>query len=201
MKNSKLAKGIAAGALGLTLLLGGGTFALWYQTQPVATSGNINSGNLGFTVGTQVWKNVTGGNTSIADITTFKMVPGDTVSLTAPVTLTASGDNLKATLKVDLSGLTGNAQLLAALKANTTYTIAATPGLANPTYNAGTGGYEIVAADNAKVASVIVSIHFPKAKDGDTPLADRSNWWGTGTASAQSQAVQLNSLTFDLAQH
>lgn len=198
MKNKKLTRGLIAGVLGLALLLGGGTFALWYQSSSIS-SGPVNSGALSYTTGASVWTNETT-STTISDITAYQMVPGDTVKLVVPLTIKATGSDLKATLKVDWSALVcpgSSGEFCTAVKASPQTSFGVT-GLTSTTINAGTGGYELTSADDAKVASVTVTLHFPTYTDGDTAGSDRSNWWGQA---GQTETIDLTSVKFDLAQH
>lgn len=197
MKNSKLTRGVVAGLGGLALLLGGGTFALWYQSDSIS-AGTIDSGALSFSAGTSTWTDQTGTPTDIADISAFRIAPGDTVRLTVPLTVTAKGDNLKATLKLDTSGLTcatPNLDLCDALKANTSMSVS---GLTSTTVDGTTGGYELTDADDGKVATVAVTVHLPAYQNGDSGPQPRTNWWGQ---IAQNQEIDLSTITFDLAQH
>jgi alternate signal-mediated exported protein len=184
MKSKKMVKGMVAGALGLSLLLGGGTFALWYDSQSVAEA-SVNSGELGFTIGTQSWKN---GATPI-DIATYKIVPGDVLTLTSNITIGAVGDNLKATLSADTSGVLGDAALSDAL----TFDLDVT-GLteSNP------GQFEVTSADNDETVVAVLTITLPQVETGTLDAADQSNWWGSV---AQNEAINLSSITFELAQH
>ncbi|SDZ09871.1 alternate-type signal peptide domain-containing protein [Herbiconiux ginsengi] len=94
---NKLAKGAIAGAAGVVLLLGGaGTFAFWNSTANVA-GGTIVAGNLlvANTGAAGVW---TDQNGTTIDVATYRIVPGDTLTYTDDLTVTAVGDNLQATL-------------------------------------------------------------------------------------------------------
>lgn len=103
---ARAGRAVLAAALGLALLTGvGGTFANWFEEQNVAANSSLTAGNPDMTVGTAAWKSQAG---PISDIKAFRMVPGDTVTYTAPVTITALGDNLKAQLVSDLTAATGN---------------------------------------------------------------------------------------------
>lgn len=102
-------RGIVAGALGLGLLAGGSTFALWSSTTD-ADAGKINTGNLHVAVaGAPVWTDVSadvaGAPVAIPDATKFKTVPGDTLNRTQNIDVTLAGDNINATLNVTSSVL------------------------------------------------------------------------------------------------
>ncbi|WP_153397095.1 alternate-type signal peptide domain-containing protein [Ornithinicoccus halotolerans] len=96
------AKALVATGLGVVLLAGaGGTFALW-SDQEVVSAGTISNGSLSLDTTAGTWTEANG--TPIADIATYRMVPGDTVVFEAEVTPTIVGDNLQATLKGELAG-------------------------------------------------------------------------------------------------
>lgn len=100
---NKATKGaIAAGAAGILLLGGAGTFALWEDTDAIDPA-VISTGVLTLGVAAGEWKDVTAPLTpvSIAEIADFDIVPGDTVTYTAPVTVTTEGDNLDAEFKIE----------------------------------------------------------------------------------------------------
>lgn len=94
---NKLLKGAIAGAAGLTLLLGGaGTFALWNSSTSI-TGGNIQSGELTLAGGgAGVWKDKA--NAVIPTISAYKIVPGDVLTYTKDLTVTATGATLTADL-------------------------------------------------------------------------------------------------------
>jgi alternate signal-mediated exported protein len=93
---NKLLKGAIAGAAGVALLLGGaGTFALWNDSANLDT-GTITAGNLSVALdSTGVWADQNG---DITDIGAYRIVPGDVLTYTQDVTVTADGDNLTAEL-------------------------------------------------------------------------------------------------------
>lgn len=96
MKN--MTKGALATAVGVALLLGGGgTLAVW-NDQAQSNAGEIAAGNLDLEAGAGAWSsNVSG---SIADISSYRVVPGETLTYSQPLTVTLVGDKLAATLKV-----------------------------------------------------------------------------------------------------
>ena len=99
---NKATKGaIAAGAAGILLLGGAGTFALWEDTDSIDPA-SISTGVLTLGVGTGTWYDATAGTTgTIANIANFDIVPGDTITYTVPVTITAEGDNLDGEFKIE----------------------------------------------------------------------------------------------------
>jgi alternate signal-mediated exported protein len=160
---NKLAKGAIAGAAGVVLLLGGaGTFAFWNSTANVA-GGSIVAGNLlvANTGAAGVW---TDQNDVVITIATYRIVPGDTLTYTDDLTVTAVGDNLVATLDLAGGAITpttaGNAAdvALAGYLADSATLTATGTGIsgASPTYTivAGTAGV-------SQVVTVSVELDFP----------------------------------------
>lgn len=180
MHLSKLAKGLIAGGLGLALLLGGGTFALWSDSASV-DSGSIASGTLTLSAGTPTWKNTVTGAT-VTDLSSYHIVPGDVLAMTADLSITAVGDNLTAVLAVDTSGIgaTGATppSLADIVAQNTTLT---TTALAT----AGTPGTFTVTPATPATVPVTVTITFPSST--------------TGT-DAQGGTVDLSKIHFTLTQ-
>lgn len=103
---NKLVKGAIATGVGIVLLMGGaGTLAYWNAGTNLGGA-TITAGNLTVApVANGQWKN----GASNITIGSFRTVPGDTLTYTQDVTLTATGDNLKFTV-----GLSGNALSLPA---------------------------------------------------------------------------------------
>ncbi|MEO6199891.1 MAG: alternate-type signal peptide domain-containing protein [Cryobacterium sp.] len=159
---NKLLKGAIAGAAGFVLLLGGaGTFALWNDTQSV-TGGTIQSGELTLTGGgVGTWSNQAGAIT----IGTYKIVPGDVLTYTKDLTVTATGATLKAKLGLAAASITAatsttaNDALAAYLNANAVVSASATPALVgtNPDY---------VIPLGTTVVTAKVTITFPSGAAG-----------------------------------
>ncbi len=100
---TSLLGGAAAGALGVALLTsGGGTFATWFDSASVAP-GSIQSGTLDVAVGSGAWA----GPAGPVDPATYRVVPGDVLTYSVPVDVTAQGDNLRATLTTNLAEVAG----------------------------------------------------------------------------------------------
>ena len=94
---NKLVKGSLAAAAGIALLLGGaGTFAYWNSTAGVA-GGTVTAGDLQIVNdgAAGIWKDQTGTTINPA---TYRIVPGDTLTYTDDLTVTAVGKNIAATL-------------------------------------------------------------------------------------------------------
>lgn len=176
-KDRRMLKAIAVGGAGLALLVGGGTFALWHDSDSISGE-SINSGELHFELGAGTWSGPGG---AISDISTFLISPGDTVTLTQNVTITALGDHMQAMFRLDPSQMTGDDALKAAL--SPTMSIAALP--SGMTAN-GLNTYNVAGTLTATEVVVSVTVVFP---------ADSV----TGTT-AQAQTVNLASINFELEQ-
>ena len=108
MAAKKLMKGAAAIAIGAAVLMGGaGTFALWSVDQSVAQEGAIQTGDLDLKLGTAKWK-LNGADLS-GGVGSVKLVPGDVLELTQPVTVTAIGRDLKSQLSLPTENMFGEA--------------------------------------------------------------------------------------------
>jgi len=94
---NKLLKGSIAGAVGVALLLGGaGTFANWNSSAAAGSNATISAGTLVLTPSSTagIWKS---GVTTIVP-SAFTAVPGDVLTYTKTVNITATGNNLVATV-------------------------------------------------------------------------------------------------------
>ena len=93
-----MTKGAIVTAAGVLLLVGGGgTLAVW-NVQQNANVGTIASGDLDLATEPGVW--TVAGQADPIDISTYKIVPGDTLTYTQTVDITLDGDNLAANLTV-----------------------------------------------------------------------------------------------------
>lgn len=192
---NKLAKGAIAGAAGIALLLGGaGTFAFWNSTAPVA-GGTITAGDLLVEQdgATGTWSNQTG---PIANIAAYRIVPGDVLTFTDTVDVTAVGDTLVATLGlaggsvVAASAAAADVALAGQLEAGAVVT-AAGPGIVDN----GDGTYTVTAAGGtggaitAQPVTLEVEIEFPF--DG-LPAAD--NPAKLGVVTLEDMAIELTQI-------
>lgn len=171
----KLTKATIAGALGVVLLAGGTTFALWSDSATV-NGGSVTSGTLALTPsGTPAWTDLS--DDSTIDIASFLIVPGDTIEYTASFVVDASGANLSATLDVsDPVDATGDPALVAA----TTVTQSFTDAGGDPVVDGA-----ITSANDGDVIDVTVTIAFDEATTGTT---------------AQGETLDLSDLTVTLTQ-
>ncbi|MGA1838005.1 alternate-type signal peptide domain-containing protein [Herbiconiux sp. 11R-BC] len=165
---NKLAKGAIAGAAGIALLLGGaGTFAFW-NDQAAVSGGTIVAGNLTVvndgTAG--VWKDQTG--TTIA-IASYRIVPGDTLTYTDDLTVTAVGNNLTASLALGAQAVTpssaaaADTQLASYLTDNAVLAASGT-GITGTS----PGPYTVTAGATGvtQVVTVTVTLAFPRGTAG-----------------------------------
>lgn len=166
---NKLTKASIAGAAGIALLLGGaGTLALWNDSANL-TVGSITSGTLTISDSAGTW------DVNAPDL----WVPGDSFTYTGTLAISATGDNLAATLDVDLDDfVTGNNNDFAdALDVSFTATGSGI------SLNAGT--YEVAPGAGTVSVDVVVTVTFPATIDETT---------------AQGLTVNLNGINFVLQQ-
>lgn len=107
---NKKITGLVAGAAGAALLLSGGTYALWTDAGTV-DGGTITAGNLDVAVlDDAAWHDVSSDRTDsphTIDLSTFRIVPGDTIEGTFGLDVGLEGDNMTAQLGLTDGGLTG----------------------------------------------------------------------------------------------
>lgn len=104
--NKKVLKGALTVATGTALLVGGfGSFALWSE-QDSLPSAPISAGELSLHQQAESWVDESPDAATTAwDPTTDELVPGDTVRMTVPLTVTAVGKNLAGTIHLDGAAL------------------------------------------------------------------------------------------------
>lgn len=107
--NKLVLKGALMVATGTALLVGGfGTFALWSEQDPLP-SAPISAGELSLQAQAESWIDESpDAETTAWDPATDELVPGDIVTLTVPLTVTAVGKNLAGTIHLDGSALDVN---------------------------------------------------------------------------------------------
>ncbi|ALO67767.1 hypothetical protein AS189_16390 [Arthrobacter alpinus] len=152
---------VAAGAAGVLLLGGAGSFALWNDTKTV-DAGTVNTGHLTLDASAPgAWADISADAENALFVpTTDKIVPGDTVTFTQTVTIDADGKNLKGELTVGTL-----AAVPAALTDQVTVTVA-------PTAAAGvTVDGSVVSFDAPGIFTVPVTItvNFLEGAAGSTP--------------------------------
>ncbi|WP_440711475.1 alternate-type signal peptide domain-containing protein [Herbiconiux sp. YIM B11900] len=164
---NKLTKAAIAGAAGIALLLGGaGTFAFWNSSAAIS-GGTITAGDLKVvndgTAG--VWKDQANNTINIA---TYKIVPGDVLTYTDDLTVTAVGNHLTATLAMGTQSVTaataGAADVaLAGALTDTAVLTATGTGITGtgPTYTVNAS-----AAPVTSVVTVVATLTFPAGTAG-----------------------------------
>ncbi|KQU66542.1 alternate-type signal peptide domain-containing protein [Phycicoccus sp. Root101] len=100
--NKTVLKGALTVAIGTALLIGGfGSFALWSEQDPLP-SAPIAAGELSLQAQTESWADESPDSATTAwNPATDQLVPGDTVKLTVPLTVTAAGKNLAGTIQLN----------------------------------------------------------------------------------------------------
>jgi alternate signal-mediated exported protein len=143
-----LLNGAIVCATGLALLLGGGgTFALWNDSETVASATTITAGDLALTPNADgVWRKSDG---TLIDPITYRIVPGSTIEFTRTLTVSAVGDGIRAQL--GHSALTGTGTLAPLVTTNLSATspTAVVDG-STLRFNAGTS-----------TVNVKLTVHFP----------------------------------------
>ena len=160
---NKLTKGAIATAAAVILLMGGaGTLASWNSSANAGSSQTITAGALKVTANTDgVWKS---GTTTITP-STFKIVPGDSITYTQTFDLVASGDNLLFTLAVTPGTIAANSTstpadvaLASALNGSSAFTVAGS----NIATSTTAGTYKVATAGTTTV-TVTLTVTFPYA--------------------------------------
>lgn len=104
---NKVTKGALAAAAGVAILAGGaGTMAAWNAESSLG-AGSVTAGSLNIEqvqAGTWHWNTVDGATFNPG---TDRLVPGDTVVYVGEYRITAEGNNLTATLKPSVAGISG----------------------------------------------------------------------------------------------
>jgi alternate signal-mediated exported protein len=172
---NKLTKSAIAGAAGIALLLGGaGSLAYWNSAATVGGT-TITAGTLTITSDPGATTTYTSSGDSVALI-----VPGDSVTVTQPVTISATGDHLKAKLEIDELGLLGSLKdLVTRPLAVTAYAGSSLVGFSLA---------DMTGAEAATITSVKVDVVFPSTV-GDTLGSD-----------GQGGALELGNLKVKLTQ-
>lgn len=99
---NRLMRTALAGVTGVALLAGGfGSLANWSEEDPLP-SAPVTAGELSLDTGAETWtdKSSDSANTTW-DPTTDELVPGDTVEVSVPLTLTVVGKNMAGTVAID----------------------------------------------------------------------------------------------------
>jgi alternate signal-mediated exported protein len=187
---NKLVTGAVAGAAGIALLLGGaGTFALWNASTEVNAS-SVASGTLSLTQSSAgSWTDVTNGRSTAlttAQVAAYKVVPGSKLQFTQPITIVASGTDLRADLTYDATSVTGSLKPYVT-NALTVSTAAGSSTLPSGVTAGSTAGSYVVAPVAAGSTSAVVTfvVELPST------VTDAASQGGT---------LDLSKLTFTLKQ-
>jgi len=186
--NNNRRNGIIAAALGAVLLMGGGTYALWSSTADLS-GGTIQAGEMSITADTTAAFDISPdrvdpaadpvalGGVTVPDTTgapialsTWRMVPGDTVALLFSYDIKLVGANLQAELTldgVDVANDFANLDLTCALYNGTGTELL--PAGALPT--AGTPLMTLTPADTGSVVLVIYATFDPETTGNDDAKA------------------------------
>ena len=163
-KDRRLVKGVLIGVAGLALLVGGGTFALWNDSD-LLPGGDISTGDLSLDlVGEASWT-LNGEPVTIGEVL---LVPEDELMLTQPMELSAQGTTLQATLTVDMDALDGE------LVDNLTVASAYSPLPAGMTADGtiGPGPVNIDAAEMTASVTIVFDADGQDAQDATVSLSD-----------------------------
>jgi alternate signal-mediated exported protein len=158
---NKLTKGAIAAAAGVILLMGGaGTLASWNSSSAAGTSQTVTAGQLALTsTGTGTWKNAAG--TTITP-STYRIVPGDTLTYTQTYNVAASGDNLFFTVAATpgvVSNAAGAANLALSQQVTSAASYSVTGNGITPATSANT--YKVGAGTTASTVVVTMTLAFP----------------------------------------
>lgn len=112
---STSSKVIVASTLGVALLIGGGTYALWSATDTANTGAMISSGDLKVTAAApQSWYDVSDSANPavITNLADFRLSPGDKIKLTQELNVIIVGDNMTGILTAKLPNSTASQALM-----------------------------------------------------------------------------------------
>jgi alternate signal-mediated exported protein len=180
---NKLTKGAIATAAGVILLMGGaGTLASWNSSAAAGASQAITAGSLAVTTtGTPgVWKS----GTTVITPSTFKIVPGDSITYTQTYNLNATGDNLLFTvvatpgaISAPVSGATAfDTALAGKLTAAATFAVSG----ANITASSTLGTYKVASNSGSSTVTITETVTFPYGSVGDNSAQTGNVTFGAG---------------------
>lgn len=177
---NRIVTGAIAGAAAIALLLGGaGTFALW-NSSAGANAATVSAGTLSLaTAGAGTWTDVTNGRNTTVSPASILMVPGNSYQFTQPLTVTATGQDLKAELTYTDASITGDAALLAA----TTRTLQVSSPNAAITTSPKANTFIVSPSATASTVNVVFTVSLPQS-----------------ATTGQNGTINLSGLTFTLTQ-
>lgn len=115
----KVTRVATASCLGIALLVGGGTYALWSANAPVNSSATVTTGDLNITsASAQTWSDISkpAAPVAIPSLANFLLVPGDTLQLKQDLNVVVVGNNISGVLNVTLPNSSASLALLAQAK-------------------------------------------------------------------------------------
>lgn len=179
---NKLTKGAIATAAGVILLMGGaGTLASWNSSATAGAGQTISAGSLGVTsAGAGVWKS----GTTVINPTTFKIVPGDTLTYVQTFNLNATGDNLLFTIAATPGAIAGtttgaaDTALAAQLTKTASFTTTTTGGNIAPSTTLGT--YKVASNSGSSTVTITMTVAFPYGSTVDNSAQLGSVSFGAG---------------------
>ncbi|MCU1598916.1 MAG: hypothetical protein QOK08_262 [Actinomycetota bacterium] len=203
---NKLVKGAVATAAGVALLMGGaGTFAYWNASTGI-TGGTIVAGQLTVADATPsngVWTVQTNGTGTgvVVALSSYKASPGDVLTYTKSVKITATGDNLTAKLSLAPGSIAGSTlstpdvSLASYLGKTATINIVSPPTTIVAGAGADAGKYLVTPGTTGIInqnVTVAVVITFPKNVNPGTTNGTLENSTMTGSVNLSALAVNLD---------
>jgi alternate signal-mediated exported protein len=152
---------LAAGAAGTLLLGGAGTLAYWNGNVSIGggtiTAGDLKLDSTNCTAATWTVSNATvsGGASQAFTLGTDRIVPGDVLTKTCTIAITAVGKNLKANLAVTDGVTTGTDMNTADYSVGGAFTLNSTPAVPVTT------GTPITSANTGQTVTATITVTFP----------------------------------------
>lgn len=173
----KSTKGAIASAAAAVLLLGGGTsLAYWTATADV-DGGAITAGELKLTAGSCDANWVYAAGNANAGATVALWVPGDVVTKSCTYTVTATGDNLMATLDAPTTvALTTTSAAAADTESATAAVAYKLDGNAVPDADATVAGIQLTEAASDRTLTATFTVTFPFGNDSTINANDTQAW-------------------------
>lgn len=177
----KSTKGAIASAAAAVLLLGGGTSLAYWTASANVNGGSITAGDLKLVAGSCDANWVYAAGHASAGTAVSLWVPGDVVTKSCTFTISATGDNLKATLtspsSVPLSATSAAGATSESATAAVVYTVA---GSAVTDVDTGTSGIQIDDTSDGDTLTATFTVTFPYGTDQTgTPVVngnDTQDW-------------------------
>lgn len=173
----KTTKGSLAAIGAAALLLGGGTSLAYWTATGDAPAGTITAGELKLTAGTcdADWVYATGSASAGSAVTLW--VPGDVVTKSCTFTVTATGDNLEATLSAPSTvALTSTSAAAADTESATVAVSYLLDDVAIVDTNTGISGTQITEAAATRTLKATFNVTFPYGDTTAINANDTQNW-------------------------